>query len=312
MPGPYAHLTLLYELLQPARLKSIFSPASGFEAALRRYAPYCMLGGVSPDYPNLATGPGAAPPWADAMHVTRAGAMIPCGIRRVSGSRGAVRDKQLAWLLGYCAHAAADLTIHPVVEAKVGAYAANRRQHRVCEMNQDSYIYRRMKLGEIGASDYFTLIVTQCSPCGDRTPLDRDIAALWEELLAEVYPELFMTNPPDWANWQRGFHAMGAGNGVRAVRLFPLAGVIAASLGLAYPAFEDVDRQYIDDQLVPLEKPVLMQYDEIYERAAVNAIKLWRRVEQALCRDVPGHWPEGGTWNLDSGRDEHDRLVFWE
>ena len=36
------------------------------------------------------------------------------------------QQKGLAWLLGYCAHVATDVTIHPVVEMKVGPYDENK------------------------------------------------------------------------------------------------------------------------------------------------------------------------------------------
>jgi len=160
MPGPYAHITLLYELLRPDRPGPIFTPSSACHDSLETCFPFCVLGAVSPDYPNLAGGNDAQ--WAEAMHCFRACEMIASGIRRVRYSKGIVRAKQMAWLLGYCAHVVTDVTIHPVVEARVGVYAENQRHHRICEMNQDSHIYRRMNLGEIGASDKFALTVAQC------------------------------------------------------------------------------------------------------------------------------------------------------
>jgi Zinc dependent phospholipase C len=311
MPGPYAHITLLHELMRPGRLESIFSLTSSFEVVLLTYFPYSALGAVSPDYPNLVPADGSASRWADAMHYTRACGMITSGIRRVRGAKGATRDKQLAWLLGYCAHVAADVTIHPVVQAKVGVYTENQRLHRICEMNQDSYIYRRMNLGEIGEKDMFALAVAQCSNSENRTELDSDIVALWEGMLADIHPELFVAHPPDSASWHREFVAMVAGCGDSAVRLFPLAGVIAAKTGLAYPAYDAVDRQFVEKQMVPSEKPICLHYDDIFEHAACNVEAVWRIVEQAICAADSSFLPMFEDWNLDSGRDEHGRLVFW-
>jgi hypothetical protein len=238
--------------------------------------------------------------------------MIVCGIRRVRSSQVAVRDKQLAWLLGYCAHVATDVTIHPVVQAKVGVYAENQRQHRICEMNQDSYIYRRMKLGEIGESDYFAVTVAQCSNSDDRTQLDSDIVSLWEGMLKDAHPGLFAVNPPDSCFWHQRFVSMLAGRTERDVRLFPLAGVIAAKMALTYPAYDRIDRQFIEEQIVPSQEPLHLHYDEIFDHAAGNVTVLWRQVERAVCVDDPLHLPGFGDWNLDNGRDEHGRLVFWE
>jgi hypothetical protein len=311
MPGPYAHITLLHELMQPDRLKSIFSPYSSTSDALKTYFPYCTLGAVSPDYPNLARGDGSASRWADAMHYTRACEMITSGIRRIRGTQEAARDKLLAWLLGYSAHVATDVTIHPVVQAKVGVYAENQRRHRICEMNQDSYIFRRMNLGEIGESIKFAVTVAHCSSSADKNQLDRDISTLWEGMLADVHPELFQSQPPDSAAWHREFVTMVAECADNAIRLFPLAGVIAAKMGLTYPAYETVDHQYVAELLVPSERPIHLQYDDIFDAAVGNVSAVWKLVERAVCDDVPYHQSLFEDWNLDSGRDEHDRLVFW-
>ncbi len=311
MPGPYAHITLIHELVQSNRLESIFSTSSGFEAALKEYFPYCVLGAVSPDYPNLVTWNGGALQWADAMHCTRACEMMVYGIRRVRGAKGAARDKLLAWLLGYCSHVTADVTIHPVVQAKVGVYAENQRQHRICEMNQDSYIYRRMNLGEIGESDNFALTVAQCSNSEDRSLLDRDIVVLWESMLEYVHPELFYALPPDCSSWYREFVASTIRSGTDPMRLFPLAEVIAARMELAYPAFDMVDRQYVEDLPLQQERPSYLHYDYIFSRAVGNIAAVWGVVEQAVYADDPVQLPQFGDWSLDTGRDEHDRLVFW-
>ncbi len=311
MPGPYAHITLLHELMRPGTSGSIFNSSSGFLDALEQYFPYCALGAVSPDYPNLARHDDTAGWWADAMHCARTGEMIASGVRRLGGTAGAVRDKQLAWLLGYCAHIATDVTIHPVVQAKVGPYAENQRHHRVCEMNQDSYIYRRMNLGEIGVSDTFARTVAQCSDADDGTRLDRDIVTFWEGMLGDAYPHQFVKYPPNSASWHREFVAKAADCRAGEVRLFPLASVIAAQMGVAYPAYETVDRQYIEEQLVPSETPCLLHYDKIFDHAAENVAAVWRLVEQAVCAADPAHVHQFEEWNLDTGRDAHDRLVFW-
>jgi hypothetical protein len=312
MPGPYAHITLLHELLRSAYPESIFSPASGCSTALGKYFHYTMLGAVSPDYPNLATGNAAAAHWADVMHCTRASEMISSGIRHVKAARGVVRNKQLAWLLGYCAHVATDVTIHPVVQAKVGEYAENQRQHRICEMNQDSYIFRRMNLGEIGESVNFALNVAQCCSSSDRTQLDHSIVSLWQVMLEDVYPDLFVSHPPDCASWHRKFVSMVDGCSGSPVKLFPLAGVIAAKMGLEYPGYAAVDRQFIEKQIIPASTPLNLHYDEIFDHAVDNVAAMWKQIDQAMCAEEMLQEPHFGDWNLDNGCDERGTLVFWE
>lgn len=310
MPGPYAHITLLHQLMRTGRLDSIFFPSDVYHASLMKYFPYCALGAVSPDYPNLVSADGNAAQWADAMHCTRACEMIESGVRRVRGAKGTARDKQLAWLLGYCAHVVTDVSIHPVVQAQVGVYSENQRQHRICEMNQDSHIYRRMNQGEIGESDRFALTVAQCSNSDDRSQLDRDIVTLWQGMLEDVYPELFVAYPPDCSSWHKEFVAASAGD-TGPVRLFPLAGVIAAKMNLPYPAFDMVDRQYVEDLALPLEMPNYLNYDDIFDRAVGNVAAVWGMVGQAVSADDVSCMPRFGDWNLDTGCDEHGRLAFW-
>ena len=310
MPGPYAHITLLHEFRQPDKLEAIFSPASGIAAVLETYFHYCTLGAVSPDYPNLENGR-TAPQWADAMHYTRVCNMITSGIRHVRDSRGKVRKKQISWLLGYTAHVVVDMTIHPVVQAKVGVYAENQRQHRVCEMNQDSYIYRRMDLGEIGVSDMFAQAVAESSESGG-SQLDRDIVTLWESMLEDVHPELFAANPPDCSLWHREFIARVDECADSPIRLFPLAAVISAKMGLSYPAYDLIDMQYIDEQTIPSEKPFCLHYDEIFDSAANNVVSVWKWVEHSICAHDQSQFSALGEWNLDNGLDEQGRLVFWQ
>lgn len=312
MPGPYAHITLLQELMRPGTLESIFAPSSEYSSKLPQYFSHCALGAVCPDYPNLALDDKWSYKWADAMHYTRTCEMITSGIRRVREVQGTVRDKQLAWLLGYCAHVATDVTIHPVVQAKVGAYAENQRQHRICEMNQDSYIYRRMNLGEIGESDAFARIVAQCSNRCDSTQLDNDIATLWDGMLGDVHPELFATHQPDCASWHWEFITSVAGGTADPVKLFPLAAVIAANMELTYPAYDMVDSQYIDELEIPSTHPQRLHYDEIFDHAVDNVAALWRLVERAVCDENSQNLPAFSNWNLDTGLDELGRLVFWD
>jgi hypothetical protein len=312
MPGPYAHITLLYELMQPQRLESIFTSASGYATVLPNHFPYCALGAVSPDYPNLVTANQTASRWADAMHTSHACHMITSGIQRVRQAHGTIRDKQLAWLLGYCAHLAADVTIHPVVQALVGEYEQNQQQHRTCEMHQDSYIYRRMKLGEIGDSNVFARTVTQCSTATASDRLDDDIATLWEGMLAEVYPELYVANPPDPSRWHREFAALTTGTTTTDGGLFPLAAIISRKTGLAYPSSGELDMSFIENLIVPTAPPRYLHYDEIFDHAAQNVAALWRVVERAASDDASANIPAFSNWNLDNGLDELGRLVFWD
>jgi len=311
MAGPYAHITLMHELIKSDRLEAVFSPSSGFSEALAEYFSYAVLGAVSPDYPNIARSNRSAAKWAVAMHCTQPNEMISSGIRHIRNAQEPTRNKLVAWLLGYCAHVATDVTIHPVVQAKVGVYAENQREHRICEMNQDSYIYRRMNLGEIGESDSFALIIARCGDVDDRTQLDEDIASLWHGMLQDVHPALYTDQPPSCTAWHREFVAKVSDCRAGEVRLFPLAGVISARLELPYPDYSTVDRQFVEKQLIPAKIPFHLHYDEIFDLAAENVLALWKQVERAFISQDTETLYTFENWDLDTGCDESGRLVFW-
>lgn len=309
MPGPYAHITLVNELRKNIMKKSAYVPTCEAMSALLDFFAYCELGSVSPDYPNLAADDENALLWADAMHYTRTGDMIRSGVRYVRSIDSNARCKALAWLLGYSAHVATDVTIHPIVQIKVGDYAANKRQHRLCEMHQDAFIYQRMNLGEIGESNHFSEAVSRCADQEDWEWLDPVIVQLWNTMLKEVHPDLYVVHPPDIQGWHARFVSLAdSGNGAGGT-LFPLANLIASRIGSRYPAFGEVDRHYVENLRVPLGDH--MHYNDIFDRAIENVGLMWRMVERGICVDDLTCLSNIREWDLDTGRDENGRYAFW-
>jgi hypothetical protein len=309
MAGPYAHITLVNQLRDSGDLDSLFSETPAALAALWEFFPYCELGSVSPDYPNLASDAERAGEWADAMHYRRTGEMVRLGIEQVRAYRGDGKGKLLAWLLGYSAHVVADATIHPIVRCKVGDYFENKRQHRVCEVNQDAHIFRRMGVGEIGASACLNGRLTACGSPIHRGLLDPDIAHLWDAMLHGVHPELYAANPPDIHAWQEGFCAMVAAGRSAGLHLFPLARVIATRNDLSYPAHEGADRESIDQLTVPAG--ATLGYDAIFDKAMGHVAAVWGVVARGVLTDDAEYRSLLREWNLDTGEDENGRMVFW-
>lgn len=68
MPAAYAHLTLVNVLKERRNLEKIPGMPRPAVIAVGKYAKFCELGAVSPDYPYLALGDADAAKWADAMH----------------------------------------------------------------------------------------------------------------------------------------------------------------------------------------------------------------------------------------------------
>jgi hypothetical protein len=306
MPGAFSHLTLVAIAKEPAALET-----SGLSEqaiiALLDFAKYSELGAVSPDYPYLAVTHPAQKAWADALHYTRTREVISAAIARVRTLRGDSARKCLAWLLGYAAHVTTDMTIHPVVEKKVGPYHGHELEHRICEMHQDAYIFQRLDVGGIEMAEYLDHGIGACSsPSGDDR-LDEDVATLWKQVLGEVYSGT-AAPPPDPDAWHRGFRRGVDKFAESGKYLFPLARHVAQGYGLVYPLQGEVDRQYIDDLAIP--GGGRMSYDAIFDRAVANVRAQWALISAEVAGG-PRYAVAGGTWNLDTGRDG-DRYVFWE
>ncbi len=307
MPGAFAHITLVNELKEPLRLEGI----SGFNpdaiTAVLDFFKFCELGAVSPDYPYLAVGDSNAAKWADMMHYINTGDMIKAGIRHIKKLRGSNRRKAFAWLLGYSAHVATDVTIHPVVELKVGPYAENKTAHRVCEMHQDAYIFQRLNLGQVGLSEHLDSGIWGCCEANSNR-LDTVISGLWSKMLQETHPEEFAVNPPNIDKWHRRFKVMVDEIGEEGNRLMPIARHLAVNCGLTYPASDDIDQQFIKSLKVPNDR---MDYDAIFDKAIDSVGSVWSLVAKGIFANDNTYLAQIGHWNLDTGKDANNQYVFW-
>jgi hypothetical protein len=308
MAGPYAHITLLHGLLGALHSEAGMNLPAEVVSAVREHFPFCVLGAVSPDFPNLALD-GSGSPWADAMHYTRSGEMIVHGVRRVAGVSTEAQPRLLAWLLGYCAHVVMDVTIHPVVRTRVGEYGGNQRQHRLCEMNQDAHIFARMNSGELRDSNRFAGDIMACCQTGSTDRLDRDVAALWDRLLREVHPVQYGHKPPAIQEWFGRFCDMASTQTGQGGKLFPLAALISAGIRRDYPRQEHVDQGFISNLATP--SGGVMHYGDIFDKAAEHVCELWNVVGQGVVSGDRGYLTRFGDWDLDTGLDELGRLVFW-
>jgi len=308
MPGAYAHITLVNELREPQRLEKIPGFPRYAISAVLKYFKFCELGAVSPDYPYLAIGDESAKRWANIMHYTRAGEMIQAGVKRMQTIKGDARKKGLAWLLGYAAHVTTDVTIHPVIELKVGEYKGHEKPHRICEMHQDAYIFQRLNLGEVGMSEHLDSGIAACRDKTDPDLLDRDIVSHWTGMLLDVHPKEFATNPPDIDTWHRGFKFVIDKIAEEGEHLVPFARHLAVDSGLTYPATGDIDPQYIKSLATPNGK---QGYNAIFDAAIENVGGIWQVAASGVTQGQKTYLSRIGNWDLDTGRDESKRLVFW-
>lgn len=306
MSGAFAHITLVNLAKEIPRLESTPNFPKDVIKWLSRNFKYCELGCVSPDYPYLAINDKKSAEWADLMHYTRSGEMIYAGIAYIKNiPDGLPKRKATAWLLGYVAHMVTDVTIHPVIELKVGTYAENKKEHRICEMHQDSYIFKRLNLGGIGISEHFESGIQKC---GKNGVLDSEISRVWAEMLNTVHPERFIENPPKIESWHNSFDLMVNKIAEEGYKLIPLARHVAVDCGLTYPSNDKLDFQYITNLKTP-NGP--MDFDEIFDIAITNVVNVWAVIARAIVSDDTGYKKVIGNWNFDTGRDKNEKLVFW-
>jgi len=308
MPAAYAHITLVNLCKEPANLDRLQGFPDKARSCINKYFRFCELGAVSPDYPYLAMGIGSknAKKWADIMHYARTSDVIRSGAELLSGMTGVAQGKGTAWLMGYAAHVVTDVSIHPIVELKVGTYAGHEKEHRICEMNQDVYIYPKLNMGGIGLSEHLTNGIARCHDTGSKKKLDSDIKALWASMLKKTHASEFKKNSPKFDKWHSGFI-----QGVDQVaeeggKLIPLARHVALDLGVIYP--ETANATYTKNLKTPTGP---MDYDAIFARAIENVSLTWNTIARSIFNKRPEMLASMPNWNLDTGRDEADHLTYW-
>lgn len=308
MPGTYAHLMVANEFRNPDRLMKIPGfPKEAAKACLRWFK-FVELGAASPDYPYLAVDDTGAKTWADLMHHTHSGIMLREGSKLLRSVTGVKKDKCLAWLLGYASHVAADMTIHPVVELKVGPYEANKTAHRTCEMHQDVFIFRRLNVGDVGVADFLSSGIGACSSDDDNDRLDGDIVDFWQALLKIVYPDTYSVHPPDIHAWHRRFNEIVKLISAAGGHFLPCARHLAADCGLVYPAYDQVDRHCIEKLKVPTGT---MNYDAVFDCALGSVSIVWSNIARGTFNGIDAALVKFGEWDLDTGKDQTGTLIFW-
>ncbi|MEJ5128880.1 zinc dependent phospholipase C family protein [Comamonas sp. MYb21] len=303
MPGAYAHLSMVNDA-------KTFAEQTGLQEetlySLGVHLKFLELGAVSPDYPYLALKNGQAQ-WADAMHYTSTASLLRSGVETIARLNGLARQKATSWFLGLAAHVAMDMTIHPVIELRVGPYKGNENAHRRCEMHQDAFIFPHvMNVGDTGLSHHLRSGIAKCHANGDEDKIDSTIENVWTQMLQATYPDIGIPEP---SIWHHGFRDVLAAV-TEANQLLPFARHVAAHLNLTYPAEKDIDSSYIKQLRTP-EGP--MDYIDIYQRARCNVLAMWKGLDDALA----GHGLETldllEDWNLDTGRSvQTAKLVFWQ
>lgn len=306
MPGAFAHLTAANHLCATGALHNMDMPTEA-KFILSTHVRYVELGSVSPDYPYLAITLADEGRWADLMHYEKTGELVKHLVERCKALEGEEQKKVFAWLCGFMSHVMADVTIHPVVELKVGEYAENKTAHRVCEMNQDAFIWETLGLGEIGLADRVRLNIGSC--VDDTGHLDNTIASLWHSALTYIHQG---QGAPNIQKWHQGFQTV-VDNADEGYRFFKWARHVAANVGVLYPRPDEVDGQYIENLETPHGN---MHYQDIFMRAVSNIQTYVGYIGNAIFSEDEHrskmYITKIKNWNLDTGRDELGVLTAWQ
>ena len=306
MSGAYAHLAVVNDAQKHAEGAGLREDTL---VALGLHLKFLELGSVSPDYPYLSLKRGQKK-WADAMHYTNNATLLRAGVAAVTALPADLQPKTTAWLFGFAAHMTTDMTIHPVVELRVGPYKGNEGEHRRCEMHQDAFIFPKvMNVGETGLSEHLATGIATCHAPGDEDVIDPVIGRVWSVMLAAAYPGVGGEDPPAPSAWHCGFRDILA-TMAGANHLFPFARHVSADLNLAYPTERDIDPSYIKGLRTP-QGP--MDYEILFEKARSNVLTVWKVLDDALPVGRSDALDKLEDWNLDTGRSvQTGRLVFWK
>ena len=308
MPGAYTHITMVNRASARPNMEAFGIPTPAITAC-GRWLKYCELGVVSPDLPYLDVMSGQAKKWADDMHYRATDGVIRSvieSLRDVPRPRDD-KDKGLAWLLGYTTHVVMDCTIHPVVNLRVGPYATNQKQHRICEMNQDAHIFQSLNLS-ITASRHLKSGMATCR--GSDGKFDATIADLWADALCKVYPATIAGGAPDPAAWHGWFtrtvDAIGDGDSL----LFAIGRHVVPGAGLIYPTAAEIDFTFIKDLKVPGDGK--MHFDDVFEKAKRHVSEMWKIVACGALGSDEEYMTVLKQCDLDTGLDATGRMLFWE
>lgn len=316
MAGGYTHLTLVRSAL--AKAMNI----DGLDGVLANWGHFTYMGGVSPDYPYLAMDDS----WADLMHKGKTHLMIQAAVpmlfeKKSKENRSPDEDdawqQQLAWLLGFVAHIVADVTIHPVVNIKVGKYEDNKVDHRICEMGQDVFIYNFVTKLDLHLSD---IMKTEILRCASWINVKDEVKEIWSLGMEKAYD-----NPPSSLRineWNLAFLAL-IGSAEKSGSI-PVLGRKLVGDGKAYPpkgtptsdfcfGLEAPSGKSVDANEQPLERSDERDFEAIFQKALGHILEAWTVLRDDLFTDDAAagdkHAQVFGDWSLDTGIDNQTKLL---
>lgn len=291
--------------------------------AISKNFKFCELGSISPDYSYLLFWArlafcGNEKLWSDKMHYEKTGEFIHLGIEKIQSMPDNIeKDKCIAWLLGYASHMTTDTVIHPIVEKMVGEYESNKKEHRICEMNQDVYVFNKFNLGKITKCEYFD---SGIKTCGTQTKIDADIYRFWNSILNMNYKDYYEKNTPDINQWHYGFNncidLFADNGGIPVLSRHSLEEpwtekaqeLLFKALAYSYPA--KYDKKYIDNLETPCGSTNFL---DIFKKSQNQVLKIWRYISDGIYNNDSRYKTEIINWDMGTGRNQkNNKFQFWD
>lgn len=308
MPGGFTHFAIVKSLNIHSKLMSIEGMSEEIALDLMDAYSYVELGAVSPDLPYLVPLSRNAEDWGNTLHHDRTVESVRTGVRLLPtlAAGRTERKRAMAWLFGYASHTIADMISHPVVTFKIGPYETHKTQHRVCELNQDTYIFKKYFDDTITHCEYLDRGIRTCTKTGRTgSKLAPFLNEYWRKILQEVYPEKRLPNPADWFRKFASLIDNVAEEGNRFA--FLLKGLLENN-GYTYP--DEPDMTYINDLLSPYGRRI--SFDELFFRFLEETKIVWGQMAQAVIQNNPDLITLK-SGDLDTGLDlaDNETSVFW-
>lgn len=280
---------------------------------LNKYSEFLFLGAASPDLPYLSFKTGEVN-WADVMHYEKTNSIAISGydeLKRIWPSRNSADEIKFVWLMGYVSHLVADATIHPIVQVIVGPYEGNEKEHRICEMTQDSLIFNEYKNNDIYYAEFSSILKF----CGKSEAFD-NLMEFWKSQAIQNYQD--KNEEPHPSLWFKTYTEAvdSAEGGSNVIALFRHIGVAKeyiyrpkAKILSDYPQYY---QNYYKEVKLPNGTTGSFR-KEGFERAINNVISAWNLLYSGLnsnivVADVIRNWDPDTGVNLDSPNGE---VTYW-
>ena len=309
MPGGFSHFAIVRQLGINRTLMSIEGMTQEIALNLQDAFNYLELGAVSPDLPYLAPSSQNSDEWGNSLHHDRTVEIIRSGVHMLPtlALDSRAHKQAMAWLFGYASHVVADMISHPVVTLKVGPYETHKRQHRVCELNQDTYIFKTYFQDKITNCEYLDHGIKTCTQNGKPgrilAPFLNDF---WQSILKNVYPEKVPT--PEPAEWFEQFVILIDKFAEEGHHFVSIIRGYMEDEGYAYP--NEPDMTYVSDLLSPFGQRI--SFNTLFSRFQEETKIVWGQIAQAITQNNAAliTLPNG---DLDTGLNlaDNQTSVFW-